>query len=180
VKRFRDDEKKLAELMLYVAGRLSDDPTAGAVKLNKILYHADFRAYLELGAPITGHAYYKRTYGPAPKRLRPVREYLVTSGAADLVQEDVGAPKPQERLVARRQADVSLFTDAELRIADAVIEEFRPLRGMELSDDSHKEPGWRAAEADGLIPYATALIARTTTDADRDRAAELAQQSGWR
>ena len=46
--------EKFRELLVYVSKKCEDDPTFGAVKLNKILYYADFAAYRQGGKPITG------------------------------------------------------------------------------------------------------------------------------
>ncbi len=43
------DERKLKEFILYVADRCEADPTFGAVKLNKILFYADFLAFASTG-----------------------------------------------------------------------------------------------------------------------------------
>lgn len=66
---FRLNKEKFRELILYVANMSRNDPDFGAVKLNKILYYADFRAYRELGRPISGAAYRKLSEGPAPRQL---------------------------------------------------------------------------------------------------------------
>jgi hypothetical protein len=61
-------ESKLAELILYVAERLRGDPKGGAMKVNKVLFSAEF-AHMRLhGVPITGVEYQKLERGPAPRR----------------------------------------------------------------------------------------------------------------
>lgn len=76
------DEAKLTELLLYVAKRTQHDSTAGAAKLNKYLYFADFAAMRKLGHAITGAQYQKLAHGPAPRRLLPLRDQLIRSGEA--------------------------------------------------------------------------------------------------
>lgn len=169
----------MRELLLYVAMLTQDDPAAGAVKINKILFHADFAAYLELGQPITGHPYVHREYGPAPKDLRPIRKGLEVSKRAEVVQVDVGAPKPQDRIRPLAEADLTLFTAQELAIVRRVVKELWELRGMDLSEDSHRLPGWRATRDGELIPYQTAFIAREPDAADLSRGRELAAIHGW-
>ena len=78
-------DSRLGEAMLYVAGRLADDP-AGAwcgFKLNKVLWWADFESFRERGHSVTGAVYQKLKEGPAPVRLLPTRKRLLNSGAAD-------------------------------------------------------------------------------------------------
>jgi len=174
----RGNEKKLKELILYIARRSEDDPNYGAVKLNKILYRADFRAYLELGRPITGAPYVALEMGPGPYRLPVVRDALIDAGDATLDRELLGKYYIH-RLVALRDADVSLFREGELELVDRVIEELRPLGWKALSDATHAEPGWAAAKPSAIIPYESAFVSSKITKADRDRATTaIAQLNG--
>lgn len=168
-------DQKLPELIVYVAARAHDDLSMGSMKLNKVLFHAETRAYLRLGAPISGHPYMKRELGPAPKDLRPMRAYLVRNDAIKVLSEDVGAPTARDRIVALRAPDTTLFSPEELAIVDEVIEELRPLTGTAVSDDSHKLPGWRAAGMNKEIPYATAFVSVAGTAEEHRHARQLAQ-----
>ena len=53
-RKIRPNDAKLRELILYVAERCENDPDFGALKLNKILFNADFIAYALTGKAITG------------------------------------------------------------------------------------------------------------------------------
>lgn len=164
------DDRKLRELILYVATRTQDDTYCGAVKLNKILYHADFRAFRELGRPITGHPYVARDLGPVPERLVPVRKNLVSEGDADVEREESG----QVRIYAHRDARAGFFTEEELALVDRVIEELRHFNWKQLSDATHETPGWRAAKIGARIPYEAALISVSGTEKEHERARSLA------
>ena len=60
-------DSRLGEAILYVAERLADDPAGrGAVKLNKILWWADFESFRERGRSVTGAVYQK-----LERRTRP-------------------------------------------------------------------------------------------------------------
>ena len=59
-KIFKLDSEKFRELIVYIVRRnRQTDPTFGAIKLNKVLYYADFAAYRHFGsrspAPLTGN-----------------------------------------------------------------------------------------------------------------------------
>ena len=41
------------------------------VKLNKLLYRADFEAFRLLGHPITGETYEKQEFGPVARSTHP-------------------------------------------------------------------------------------------------------------
>lgn len=151
-------EPKLRELVLYVAHRLRDDRAGGATKLNKVLYFAEFAHVRRTGRSITGAQYQKLTQGPAPRRLVPIRDALIRSGAAELVTETFLGYE-QHRLVPRASADVSLFTDDELATVDGVLRDLRHLTAKQVSDLSHAEPGWHLVDDGEVIPHAAALLA---------------------
>src|ERR1039457_718351 len=74
--RFNSADRKLTELVLYVARLSEDDPNFGATKLNRVLAQIDFGYFREYGVPVTGQEYQHLNRGPGPRRLKPVRERL--------------------------------------------------------------------------------------------------------
>ena len=158
-KTFEFDSDKFRELIVYVAKESEEDPRFGAVKLNKILYYSDFTAYRQLGRPITGATYRKLSEGPAPAQLLAARRELTESGDAS-VEERPYFTGVQLRLVIsdRRIPDVELFAPGELEIVDSVIEFFEGKTAREVSDFSHREPGWVIADEREVIPYETAWL----------------------
>jgi hypothetical protein len=173
------DEDKFAELVLYVAGRIADDPTGGATKINKILFAAECAHVRRYGRPITGAEYQKLARGPAPRRLRPVRDRLVAEGAAELVVDEYMGYQ-LDRLRPRRPADTSRFTDDELRHVEQAVVALWGKTATEASDLSHHEMGWRMVDEGETIPFEAALLARRVevTDAMRRRAEQLAGSLG--
>jgi Protein of unknown function (DUF4065) len=115
------DEDKLTELVVYVATRTQHDQTAGATKLNKYLYFADFAAVRRLGHPITGAVYQKLPHGPAPRRLRPVRDELVRCGDARLEKRTDALGFVHHDLIPVREAHTELFSPDELALVNEVI-----------------------------------------------------------
>lgn len=175
-------EEKLAELVLLMTEALADDPYGGATKLNKALFFADFGHMRSTGRPITGVAYQRLAHGPAPRRLRPVRERLIRNGSAELLAETVHS-FDRHRLRALRPARRELFTSSELAaIADAVAT-VRARTSAEVTALSHQHPGYQLVGDGEDIPYAAALLVeapRTVSGAIRDRAARLAEEHAAR
>src|SRR5438045_3058966 len=99
------DEKKLGELMLYIARKSENHELFGSVKLNKILFFSDFAAYSRYGKAITGAEYRRLDLGPAPKRLVPVREKLEADRSAFLRTTPTYDGLEQKRLIALREPD---------------------------------------------------------------------------
>jgi hypothetical protein len=171
-----DSDKRLKELMLYVADRCDVHKSFGAIKLNKILFYADFIAYTRLGQPITGATYQRLPHGPAPRRLLPLKEELEQEGAA-VERQKVAYTKVQKRLVPLREADLDLFSGHEIAIVDEVIAALCNHTAEQVSELTHQLPGWRLAENKEEIPYFTALLESDDWEPDQevlDEAVKLA------
>lgn len=176
------NEDKLGELLLLLAGELSGDPYGGATQLNKALFFAEFGHMRSTGRPITGVAYQRLPHGPAPRRLRPIRDRLVASGAAELVSEGVHSFERQ-RLRPLRPARQDLFSDAELASVHRALATVSGRTAAEVSALSHEHLGWQLVGEGEDIPYVTALLAPPPEVASpqvRDRAAELAHEHAER
>src|SRR5205807_5890727 len=108
--------------------------SAGATKLNKCLYFADFAAVRRLGRPITGAAYQKLRFGPAPQRLAPVRDRLLRDRDARLDERVDALGYVHHELIPQREPRTDLFTADELRLVDEVIEALREMSAAEVSE----------------------------------------------
>lgn len=151
------DQHKFREMILFVAHETEDDRSCGATKLNKILFYADFRAYEQLGRSITGERYQKLERGPAPRRMVPVAEAMVSEGCCVWDEQDYFGFSLR-KLVPLRKPDLSLFSAPEIELARRVIQELAPLNATEVSDLSHRFAGWQATEIGEDIPYATMFV----------------------
>jgi len=172
LKQFEFHREKLAELILYISEQCADDPAYGAVKLNKILYYADFDAYRLLGAPITGAQYRKLSEGPVPRDLVEVRMELEDAGRLRL-EERRWFNRMQKRpvVVGGQGANVELFSREELSAVQDVIAFFFGKSAREVSDYSHREPGWILAEDREDIPYETAWLDGDPIDQETEESA---------
>jgi hypothetical protein len=173
------DEAKFTELLLYVAARLQTDRAGGATKLNKVLFFADFAHVRRTGAPITGAEYQKLPQGPAPRRLKPVRDALVEAGAARVAREEFLGYE-LHRLVPLRSADTTVFAPAELETIEQVLVDLDGLNARQVSDLSHEEAGWRLVDEGDVIPYEAALVGvrQVSTPTSRRLEREVAERYG--
>lgn len=169
-------EQKLAELILYVAQKCAGDDTFGATKLNKVLFFSDFLSYRYRGTAITGVRYMKLDNGPAPQILVPVRNNLISSNFAEEVSM-VFRGRLQKRLVAKRPADLSMFSADDIALVDEVIDDLRGQTAREVSRLSHRM-AWKVAEDDqGLIPYQASLLSdREPKPSDFDWSRQMIQE----
>ena len=155
--RFRFDRSKFEELVLHLCLLSEEDQRFGATKLNKLLYYVDFIGYARFGQPVTGAVYRRLPNGPAPRDLVDVRDQLIDSGDAE-VEERPYLSRVQKRLKATRDADLSLFEDYEVELVRELVDEFWHYSARSISEESHREWGWRIAADGDDIPYETALI----------------------
>ncbi|CAB4598929.1 unannotated protein [freshwater metagenome] len=169
--QFSYQEPKFVELLLYVAERLRCDRAGGATKVNKVLFFADFAHVRRHGRPITGAEYQKLPHGPAPRRLKPVRDRLVAEGAAELHHEDF-LGYTVNRLVPLRPADMSVFTDDEVATINSVLDDLAGLNARQVSDLSHEEAGWLLVDDGETIPYEAALVGARQVATATSRALE--------
>jgi hypothetical protein len=172
-KKKRPDDEKLRELILLISEWSQSDPKFGAIKLNKLLFHSDFSAFLTFGEPITGQDYFALPQGPAPRRLKPVTEKMKKE--EELAYKNVPYHGyTQQRPLALRTADVSAFTPQEIKLVHQTVQKFWTMSATEISDHSHLFLGWKVAREGEVIPYSTALIGRRgPTEQERRNGLEL-------
>jgi Protein of unknown function (DUF4065) len=172
-------EDKLAELILYVSKKCAEDPCFGATKLNKILYFSDFLHYGNNGVPITGVEYQKLPYGPAPRRLVPVRDKLVEQGDLGIQPIELRSGSIQKKPVNLREPDLRAFTGIEIATVDMVIQSLADQNTETVSELSHRMVGWQVVNENETIPYNTVFISNPPlTDTEIRRGLEIAAKTG--
>jgi hypothetical protein len=155
----RPNDDKLRELILLISEWSQVDPKFGAIKLNKLLFHADFSSFLTYGHAITGQEYFKLPQGPAPRRLKLLTENMKNVGEFAW-QEVPYHGHIQKKPIALRPADPNKFTGPEVIIVRQTVEKFWSMTATEISEQSHLFLGWKAARLKETIPYSTALVSR--------------------
>lgn len=171
-------ERKLAELILYISQKYSNDANFGQIKLNKALFFPDFTAYANWGRTITGADYQHLKEGPTVYRMVPVLETLIAERALAIEIVDCYGYQ-QKRPVSLRQADLSLFTGPEIALVDAWLERLRPMNGKEVSDLSHKTAGWNmTSDRENIKPSSVFIGWNEPTAAEIKRGQELAARYG--
>jgi hypothetical protein len=173
LKQNHPDDAKLKELIIFIASRSQDDPRFGSTKLNKLLFFADFLAYVKLGEAITNHVYMRLPNGPAPKAMLPIIKQMISSQSL-AVQERDHYGRMQKVPIALREANLKLFSSEEIAIVTEVLDAFRKNNAKGISSLSHQFDGWRLAEDREIIPYEAALVRfKKPTKKDRENALSL-------
>jgi hypothetical protein len=161
------DDRKMKELILYLASKSEEDPRFSSTKLNKLLFYCDFEAYRQLGHSITGHSYQKLPFGPAPKAVLPILSQMQRDGDCDEVRKDYFG-KEQRRVKANRPSQTALFSEEELQLADQILKDLWESSASEVSERSHGFIGWQAAAINEVIPYETVFVGDPSTPVEED------------
>jgi hypothetical protein len=173
------DEEKLAELIVYISQKCATDPKFGAVKLNKILYLADFLAFGNWGEPVTGVEYQHLRMGPAPRRLIPVRDALKESGKLVVQKLPLKSGREQVRTVNLVDADLRVFSGREIALVDSIIEDLWDMDAGQSSEFSHRFVGWKMTKEGDPIPYGSIFLSdEPLSEAEILRGQELAREFG--
>lgn len=168
----KESRERLRELMLFVAERCQDDPNFGVTKLNKILFYCDFMAFAKFGKPITGISYNKLPFGPVPTGAESTR-WQMEKDEDMFVTSEGYTPGRTKRIVARRDANLNLFSGPEIALVDGIIEALSGATGSELRDLSHGM-AWQSVELHQAIPYEAVFVSdEPYTEEDVARAHEL-------
>lgn len=127
---------RLKNLLLYVLGQMGE---TFQTKMNKVLFYIDFLSYRERGMAISGLAYNAIEFGPVPQRWDRVYS------AFDEIIPKSKLVKEQECtvLTATTKADISMFSEKEIALINAVCAKLKRVNANKISEMSHQEPAWQ-------------------------------------
>jgi hypothetical protein len=171
-----EKDKRLAELILYIARRCEKAKYFGKLKLNKILFFADFLYYKKSGETITDQEYMRLDNGPVPRRMVPVVEGM--GGRLAFKQERL-FDMFQERPIALDEPDLSGFSGDQIAMVNDIILEFWDQTGAALRDLSHELPCWQLANDRETIPRPAIFLSdRSLTEEEVEYGRRLATELG--
>jgi hypothetical protein len=171
-------QKRLREAVLYVSQRCERAPYFGKVKLNKIIWRADFESFAQRGQPVTGRLYQRLKQGPAPVEMLPILNELQAEGLLSFTVRKLGDYEEQ-RPVALQSPILTLFSRQDLDYLDRAVSSYWDKTGTEVSDISHGV-AWRSREDGDPMPYELAYLSDQPLGAgQKGRLLKLATQYGW-
>ena len=156
-----DTEKRnidrLLEMVVFVASESRGDERFALTKLCKILFFADFDHYAKYGKSITDSDYISLPHGPAPAQMKRALKQLAEDQRLTVVSGMYHGLN-QKVPVSQADADLSQFTGEEVATITRVIKGFWNRSASDLSELSHRFPGWLIADNGRDIPYELALV----------------------
>ena len=173
-------EDRLREMVLYVAHRCGTAQRFGKVKLNKILWRADFTAFRERGRPVTGSAYQKLAAGPAPLDMDDVLSGLQSDRLLSFEERAAGGDYVEHRIIGHREADLRLFGVDDIGFVDGSIDFYWSKSASTASDLSHSV-AWRSKAFLEKMPYESVFLSdRKLGRSEKDRFHALAKAKAWK
>jgi hypothetical protein len=149
-------QRRLKEAILYVANQGRPMKFFGRVKLNKIIWRADFRSFYARHQPVTGRTYQKLKWGPALIEMMPVMQDLFREDL--LIEEpELHGGKTEYRPVAKADPVLRLFSPEDIEYLDESLRHYWDKTGTETSDESHGI-AWKAHVIGDAIPYEAAYF----------------------
>ena len=158
--KFKPNQRKLRELILYISLGSETDERFGKTKLYKLLFYSDFLAYLRLGKPITAVEYIALPNGPAPSNIEELLAQMKKEEQLHLREYNYYGHK-QFKPLALRNPDLTVISSRERKLVDELMDKNWEKNAKDVSDLSHKFDGWKLARYSTdrrTIPYNMALI----------------------
>jgi len=178
---------KFKELVVYLCAtsEREGDEGFGMVKLNKLLYRADFEAYRLLGHSITGETYEKQEFGPVARDLPIILDELGAAGR--LRWQSIAAGSHTRKVPTTTDdpnavADMSAFPADEREVIENTLRELAVYGGKRAGEWSHEQSaGWKAAPEYGHpISYASAVISTEPfSEQDIDHVRTFLREQSW-
>jgi len=170
---------RLREMVLYVSERCATAKRFGKIKLNKIIWKADFDAYAARRVPVTGRAYQRLKFGPAAIEMAPLYGEMLQDGLITIKRVDLGDGYVEQRTIPEMRPELKLFSQDDLDYVEGSIAYYWNLTGEEASDDSHGV-AWKSRADGDPMPYELALLSDAQPSAEQaQRLLEMAERLGW-
>lgn len=167
-------------MILYVSEKCRAAPRFGKTKLNKMLWRADFTSFHDRGVPVTGRAYQRLQFGPAPVEMAPVLGEMRNNGEVSIDRATFSDGVVEERTIPLQRPNLAAFSQDDLRYVDAAINYYWDETAVEVSDDSHGV-AWKTRENGDPMPYELAYLSDRTLPLDiKRKIATIGTDRGWK
>lgn len=150
------DFEKVANIITWIASKVSD---LYKTKLAKLMWLADFTHFSLKGVSITGLAYVRLPYGPAPDRFHILLGLLQDSGQIEIVTKEFDE-YAGDLIKPTKNPDLSGLSASEEAVLNAVVGRFGSSTSKELSELSHCEVLWQSRPGGAALPYVEAESVR--------------------
>jgi len=158
--------EKFKEALLYILNKVGSKPNIGETVIYKLLYFIDFDFYEKYEEQVIGATFIKNRYGPTPVEFKKIVEKMIDD--EDMTKVDSKYfDYPQTKYLPLRKADMSKFKANEIEVIHDVLNKLSDMNATQISEYSHNDVPWLAAEEGKPIEYETVFY-RTLPYSVRD------------
>lgn len=143
---------KFMQILLYILERCAGKPNVGETVLYKLLYFSDFNYYEIYEEMMSGATYRKLPNGPVPFKIDAILDDMIAAGQLQRINTEY-FNYPQKRYLPLVKADLTQLKGSEKEVIDNVIDLMSDWSATKISDYSHKDMPWMAAEINKPINY---------------------------
>jgi hypothetical protein len=173
-------DRRFWEAILFVAAECQRARRFGKVKLNKILWRADFQSFKARMVPVTGWSYEKRAAGPAPVQMEASLNSMVEEGLIAINKIDVGGDYVEHRVVPLREARMDFFDSVDMEYINESIQFYWRKSATNASELSHAT-AWNVCNFTEVMPYESVFLSDKKLNLDeKERLHALARARGWK
>ncbi|MBS3944388.1 MAG: DUF4065 domain-containing protein [Melioribacter sp.] len=141
---------KYANMFLFF---LEKNTNLFKVKLNKLLFYADFYHFKKTGYSISGCKYQALQNGPVPYRYDLIYDYLEQNDFIQYQLVEMGE-NLVEKPLPKQKFNNSLFDNAEFETLNTIHNNFKNYSRQKLVELSHQEKAWEEQiKHKGVISY---------------------------
>lgn len=142
---------KFKEVFLYILNKVGAKPNVGKTVLFKLLYFIDFDYYELYEEQLMGLEYIKNTYGPTPTDFDELCQQMINDG--DIEEVESVYFYQQKKYLPHRTANINILSAQEVKHIDATLHKYSNWSAERLSNFSHHDVPWIAANEKEPISY---------------------------
>lgn len=146
------NKKKFKSLLHYIISKCGANPNVGKTVLYKLLYFSDFNYFEIYEKPLTNETYKRLPHGPAPTHFDLAISELEKEGKISVDSILLYADVNQFRYKSLKEPEID-FTKNELHVINEVIDKLSKMNATQISEYSHGDMPWRAAEDYEIMKY---------------------------
>ena len=145
---------KFKQVLLYIVDKCGAKPNVGETVIYKLLYFADFNFYELYEEYLTGEAYRKISYGPAPCHFKEIVDEMINNKELKKITVEYFG-KTQKKYIPQVKYDLGKLGARELEVIDDVINRLSSMNALAIEDHSHNDIPWQVTEDKEIINYET-------------------------